>query len=62
MEPIVLIGLVAVCYGGYESLMDLWGDVMSALLPRRSARESRIRARGERPLQAPVKKMAGLYV
>ena len=61
MEPIVLIGLVVVCYGGYVSLMELWGDV-SALLPRRAARENRVRIRREASLQAPVKKMAGLYV
>ena len=61
MEPIVLIGLVAVCYGGYLSLVDLWRDV-SGLLPRRATRENRVCACGERRLQTPVKKMAGLHV
>lgn len=62
MEPIVMIGLVAVCYGGYVAWMELWADI-SVLLPRRRvARENRICARRERGLQTPVKKMAGLYV
>lgn len=61
MEPIVLIGLVIVCYGGYVSLLDLLGRA-SVQFARRSARKGRVGVHGERSLQAPVKKMAGLYV
>ncbi len=61
MEPIVLIGLVIVCYGGYVALLDLWREA-SPLLPRQAAKESGICGRDARDLQTPVKKMAGLYV
>jgi hypothetical protein len=61
MEPIVLIGLIAVCYGGYIAVTDLWEDI-SALIPRRVIKENRLCGRREASLQPPVKKMAGLYV
>ena len=37
MEPIVLMGLIVVVYGGYVALLDLWGD-LSACFPRQTAR------------------------
>ena len=61
MEPMVLLGLIAVGYGGYVEWLDLQKDV-SALLPLRVARqEGRMKA-GERRLQSPIKKVAGVYV
>ena len=61
MEPMVLLGLIVVAYGGYVAWLDLRKDV-SALLPIRAAkREGRARVE-ERCLQSPVKKVAGVYV
>jgi len=61
MEPMVLLGLIAVAYGGYVAWFDLRKDV-SALFPLRAARrDGRIKA-GKRRLQSPIKKMAGMYV
>jgi len=56
MEPIVLLGLIAVGYGGYVALQDLAAD-LSVLFPHKSRESVR-----ERCLQPPVKKMTGLYV
>ncbi|GFE59796.1 hypothetical protein AOG2_03840 [Geobacter sp. AOG2] len=61
MEPMVLLGLIAVAYGGYVAWLDLRQDV-SALLPVRPARKERHAKVGERRLQAPIKKVAGVYV
>ena len=61
MEPIVLIGLVVVCYGGYIAVLDLWNEV-SALLPRRPIKKGSVCGHRDRGLEAPVKKMAGMYV
>ena len=61
MEPMVLLGLIAVAYGGYVAWLDLRKEV-SALLPLRAARrDGRTRA-GERRLQSKIKKVAGVYV
>jgi hypothetical protein len=59
MEPIVILGLIAVVYGGYVSIIELCGDI-SALLPGRAARTST--GRRERLLKLPIKKMAGMHV
>ena len=56
MEPIVLLGLIVVAYGGYAALRDLAAD-LSVLFPR-----TRVARGRERCLQPPVKKMAGLYI
>jgi hypothetical protein len=61
MEPIVLMGLIVVVYGGYVALMDLWGD-LSVCFPRQTARViDRFCQRG-RSLKSPIKKMAGVHV
>lgn len=61
MEPIVLIGLIVVVYGGYVALLDLWGD-LSACFPRQAARVAdRFSQRG-RSLKSPIKKMTGVHV
>ena len=56
MEPIVLLGLIVVVYGGYVTVMDWLGG--SGQPVRRVLGTVRQR----RSLKAPVKKMAGLYV
>jgi len=61
MEPIVLLGLICVCYGGYVSLMELWQEV-SALFLRRNVADAGVSRRKERCLQPPIKKMAGMHV
>jgi|GEM_PF-5131392 len=61
MEPIVLLGLIVVAYGGYVAWLDLLQDA-SALFPARPAREGGRAKGGERRLQAPIKKVAGVYV
>ena len=61
MEPMVLLGLIAVAYGGYVAWLDLRKDV-SALLPLRAARRDGRTKAGKRRLQSPIKKVAGVYV
>lgn len=61
MEPIVLLGLIAVVYGGYISVLDLREDV-SALLPRRAVKVAEQGSHRERSLKSPIKKMAGMHV
>lgn len=61
MEPMVLLGLIVVGYGGYVALLDLRADV-STLLPGRPAGKERRAKAGERRLQAPIEKVAGVYV
>lgn len=56
MEPIVLLGLMCVGYGGYVAVSDWLGGLDQAA--RRTVRT--VRQRGG--LKSPVKKMAGLYV
>lgn len=61
MEPMVLLGLIAVAYGGYVAWLDLRKDV-SALFPLRAAgQDGRMKA-GKCRLQSPIKKVAGVYV
>jgi len=61
MEPIVLLGLIVVVYGGYVSLLDLLMDV-SACFPRRVAKiADRCIHRGQN-LKSPIKKMAGMHI
>lgn len=61
MEPMVLLGLIVVAYGGYVAWLDLRNDV-SALFPLRAARKEGRTKTGERRLQSPIKKVAGVYV
>ena len=61
MEPMVLLGLIAVGYGGYVAWLDLRKDC-SALFPLRDARQDGRMKAGERRLQSPIKKVAGVYV
>jgi len=61
MEPIVLLGLIAVVYGGYISILDLLEDV-SALFPRRTVKVVKQGSRRECSLKPPIKKMAGMHV
>lgn len=61
MEPMVLLGLIVVAYGGYVAWLDLRKDV-SALLPIRPARQGGRTSGRERCLQSPIKKVAGMYV
>lgn len=60
MEPIVLLGLVVVVYGGYVAAMELLEDI-SVLFPRRarSIRTGRSRELGRKPC---IKKMAGMHI
>ena len=61
MEPIVLMGLIVVVYGGYVALEDLGKD-LSVCFPRRAARiADRCSQRG-RNLKPPIKKMAGMHI
>jgi len=61
MEPIVLMGLICVVYGGYVALQDLREDV-SACFPRRSIKTAdRYSVRG-RSLKSPIEKMAGMHI
>ena len=61
MEPIVLIGLIVVVYGGYIALIELWGD-LSACFPRQTTRiADRFSQRGRR-LKSPIKEMTGVHV
>jgi len=61
MEPIVLMGLIVVVYGGYAALLDLREDV-SACFPRRVARVAERSSQRRRNFKSPVEKMAGMHV
>ena len=61
MEPIVLMGLIVVVYGGYVALLDFRGD-LSACFPRRIARVTEHRSHRGSDLKSPIKKMAGVHV
>ena len=61
MEPIVLLGLIAVVYGGYVALLDLWED-LSVCFPRQSTRIAGRCSGRSSVLKSPVKKMAGMHV
>ena len=61
MEPIVLLGLIIVAYGGYVALLDLCDD-LSLRMPRRVAEITERLCRRDRCLKTPVKKMAGMHV
>lgn len=61
MEPIVLMGLIVVAYGGYAALMDFVRD-LSVCFPRQGAKVAeRCSYRGGN-LKSPIKKMAGMHV
>jgi len=61
MEPIVLLGLIVVVYGGYVALLDLWED-LSVCFPRLSTRVAERCSCRRGDLKSPVKKMAGMHV
>ena len=62
MEPIVLMGMIVVVYGGYAALLDLREDV-SACFPRRVAKVAeRCSQRRRNVMKSPIKKMAGMHV
>ena len=61
MEPIVLLGLIIVVYGGYVALKDLWEDV-SARFPRQIAKVAERCGHRGRNLKSPIEKMAGMHI
>jgi len=61
MEPIVLLGMIVVVYGGYVALLDLWSD-LSLCFPRPAARVTWIYRNRGGDLKSPVKKMAGMHI
>lgn len=61
MEPIVLMGLIVLVYGGYGALQDLRRD-LSVSIPHRVGRLAGHFMRRERDLKPPIKKMAGMHV
>ena len=61
MEPIVLMGLIIVVYGGYVSFLDLAED-LSVCFPRQSAGIAGRCSCRRSELKSPVKKMAGMHV
>lgn len=61
MEPIVLLGLIIVVYGGYIALGDLCRDLGLRPQQRISDVVGGIQRRS-RNLKPPVKKMAGMHV
>jgi len=61
MDPIVLMGLIVVVYGGYVALLDLGRD-LSACFPRQSARVAEQRSCRRGGLKSPIEKMAGMHV
>ena len=61
MEPIVLLGLIVVVYGGYVALLDLREDV-SVRFPRRVAKVAERCGQRGRDLKSPIKKMAGMHI
>jgi hypothetical protein len=62
MEPIVLLGLTVVVYGGYAALQDFLKD-LSVCFPGlvTSDRVKRV-CQKSRGLKSPVEKMAGVHV
>ena len=61
MEPIVLMGLMVVAYGGYVALLELRED-LSVVFPGRTAKVSERCSRQGRCLKSPIKKMAGMHI
>ena len=61
MEPIVLLGLIVVVYGGYVALLDLRED-LSVCFPRRVHQGADRCSHRGRSLKSPIKKMAGMHV
>ena len=61
MEPIVLLGLIVVVYGGYVALLDFCED-LSVCFPRRVARVAERCSQRRRDVKSPIKKMAGMHV
>ena len=61
MEPIVLLGLIVVVYGGYVAFLDFREDV-SVWFPRRVAKVAERCSHRGRSLKSPIKKMAGMHV
>lgn len=61
MEPIVLLGLIVVVYGGYVALMDFVRD-LSVCFPRQSARIAERSSCLGGNLKSPIKKMAGMHI
>ena len=61
MEPIVLLGLIVVGFGGYVALQDLREDI-SILFPRKVARDRVWCGNQGCGLKPPIKKMAGMHV
>jgi len=61
MEPIVLLGLIIVVYGGYVALGDLCRDLGLRPQLRISNLVGGVQSHS-RSLKPPVKKMAGMHV
>jgi hypothetical protein len=61
MEPIVLLGLIVVVYGGYVALLDLRED-LSACFPRRASKVADRCSHRGRSLKSPIEKMAGMHI
>jgi hypothetical protein len=61
MEPIVLLGLIVVVYGGLVALQDLWQD-LSGCFPRQFTRVFRSCSHRGGDVKSPIKKMAGMHV
>jgi len=61
MEPIVLLGLIVVVYGGYVALLDLRED-LSACFPRRLIKVADHCDHRGRNLKSPIEKMAGMHI
>jgi hypothetical protein len=61
MEPIVLLGLIIVVFGGYVALGDLCSDLGIKPHQRISDFVGGVQSRS-RSLKTPVKKMAGMHV
>lgn len=59
MEPIVLLGLIIVVFGGYVALGDLCRDLGIKPQQRISDIVGGVKSRS---LKTPVKKMAGMHV
>ena len=61
MDPIVLLGLIVVVYGGYVALQDFRED-LSASFPRRVAKVAERCSHRGQSLKSPIEKMAGMHV
>ena len=61
MEPIVLLGLIVVVYGGYVALLDFRED-LSACFPRRVIKVADRSSHQGRSLKSPIEKMAGMHI